>query len=111
MSKSKIKIIFISLLFFYPFNTYAQGIKSDTITFVINKHYFLSKKIKIVGQYYSNKQKNGLWIYYNRKGKVKSKGNYVNNVKVGFWIVDFHAYKFDEKGKIIGKGTYIEGDW
>ena len=49
-----------------------------------NDHSKITKTISVTG-FYNNNLKDSLWIHYDRRGEIKSKGSYDNNNKTGYW--------------------------
>lgn len=52
----------------------------------------------------------GPWIEYYPGGQVKSKGEYINNMRIGEWIFYYSNGKVEQKGKYDNKGK-AQGIW
>lgn len=68
--------------------------------------FYCNGQIKEAGENYENNKKNGFWIKFNRKGEELSFGKYSESKKVGkWWYRKREFYVYDDKGKIIRKGS------
>ncbi|MCW3122822.1 MAG: hypothetical protein JWQ38_2314 [Flavipsychrobacter sp.] len=85
--------------------------KVDRRLWKCEDHYMRNDKLQMTG-YYSNALldwKDGMFVYYDKKGNKKSEGKYVNNLKEGIFT-DYNA-----DGSIDKEGPYYKnkksGEW
>lgn len=107
-------LLFVFLMFSLPkagLSQYKDSIVSiDDIEFRHVKFYS-NGQIKEAGESYKNNKKNGFWIKFNRKGEELSFGKYSASVKVGkWWYRKREFYVYDDKGKIIRKGSGLRNE-
>ncbi|MCF8302400.1 MAG: hypothetical protein K9I94_03920 [Bacteroidales bacterium] len=73
---------------------------------------YIFKNGQIIGEgiIKENGKKNGSWVSYYQNGKIKARGTYDDNVKVGKWTYYYPNGQVEQTGRYNNKGK-PDGDW